>query len=189
MEELFIKNMVCSRCIRTVEKIFSGAGVKPEGVVLGRATLKSSPSEDQLNLITKGLHEEGFELLDDKQSRIVERIKTLLISEIHYQQGIKKESVNFSDFLARALEHDYSYLSKLFSAVEGITIEKYMITQKIERVKELIIYDEMNIQEISHLLNYSSSQHLSNQFRQVTGMTPTRFKQTHSHERRHLDHI
>lgn len=189
MMKLFIKNMVCARCIRTVRNIMSDAGVDVDDVQLGEVVITSPLTDVQKMLLINAFHDEGFELLDDKHSRIVERIKNLVISEIHYQQGMKKETVNFSDFLAGELGHDYSFLSKLFSAVEGITIEKYIITQKIERVKELIIYDEMNLQEISYQLNYSSSQHLSNQFRQVTGMTPTEFRQTHSHARRHLDHI
>lgn len=181
--------MVCARCIRTVKKIVQDAGIEESEVELGEVMLSSPLTNDQKMQVKNALHQEGFELLDDRQSQIVERIKNLVIAEIHHQQGMKKETVTFSDFLARELAHDYSYLSKLFSSVEGITIEKYIITQKIERVKELIIYDEMNLQEISHLMNYSSSQHLSNQFRQVTGMSPTEFRQTHSHDRRHLDHI
>ena len=188
-KNLVIKNMVCARCIRTVVRIFSESGIHPIDVQLGEATIETLPTQDQWLAIQAGLQDEGFELLDDQQSQLIERIKNLVIAEIHHPQGLKKKTINFSEFLARQLGHDYSYLSKLFSSVEGITIEKYNIAQKIERVKELLVYDEMNLQEISYLLSYSSSQHLSNQFRQVTGMTPTEFKQTHSHERRHLDHI
>ena len=186
--KVFIKNMVCQRCINTVRKIFNDSGYPVTSIQLGEVELVQSISAEGKNIISRALHDEGFDLLDDKNSRLVEQIKNLIISEIHHEAGKKSELENFSEYIASQTRHDYSYLSKLFSAVEGITIEKYIISQKIERVKELLVYDELTLSEIAFRLGYSSSQHLSNQFRQITGMTPTAFKSGH-HSRKHIDHI
>ena len=181
--------MVCLRCIRTVKRLLNESGLEVKNVVLGEAEVNSEIDRASMDRLKALLEHEGFELLDDKQSRLVEKIKTLIIREIHHEDGLKPETMNYSDFLARQTGYDYSTLSKLFSSVEGITIEKYIISQKIERVKEMLIYDELSLSEIAWRLGYSSSQHLSNQFRQITGMTPTVFKNTHPHDRQHLDHL
>ena len=158
-------------------------------VRLGEADIEGRIDNKQKDKLKKWLLNEGFDLLDDKNSKLVEQLKTLIISEIHYEAGSKKESMNYSGFLAQQTGHDYSFLSKLFSAIEGITIEKFIIAQKVERAKELLIYDEMNLNEIAWRMGYSSSHHLSNQFKQQTGMTPTEFKNGHTRERKHIDHI
>lgn len=180
--------MVCARCIRTVRRLFQEAGIDPERVHLGEVDISQPISSPQMALLRQNLEAEGFELLDDRNSRLVMQIKTCLVNEIHHNAGKKPENMNFSDFLARETGHEYSQLSKLFSQVEGLTIEKYIILQKIERVKELLVYDEMNLAEIAWQLGYSSTQHLSNQFRQVTGLTPSLFKKEHhQHGRKPLD--
>ncbi len=173
---LIIKNMVCARCIRSVERLLSEAGLEAKIVRLGKTELAASPNPAQLAALRQSLEAEGFELIDDRDSQMIAQIKSLVVNEIHHATDKKPEAMNFSDFLARATSHEYSQLSKLFSMVEGLTIEKYIIAQKIERVKELLVYDELSFGEIAFQTGYSSTQHLSNQFRQVTGLTPTQFK-------------
>ncbi len=177
--KIYIKNMVCPRCIRTVDRLLTEVGVAVKNVQLGEAELAASPNAELLTLVRQALEADGFELLDDRNSRLVEQIKNLIIDEIHHVAGKKPATMNFSDFLARETSHEYSQLSKLFSVAEGVTIEKYIIAQKIERVKELLVYDERTLGEIAWQMGYSSTQHLSNQFRQVTGSTPTQFKTAH----------
>ena len=187
---LFIKNMVCARCIRTVSRLASEAGLAAKSVQLGEIQLDASPMPVQLAAFRKSLEQEGFDLLDDRASRLVEQVKMLVIREIHHAANKKPEGMNFSDFLARETRHDYSHLSRLFSGVQGLTIEKFIIAQKIERVKELLLYDELTLAEIAFQMGYSSPQHLSNQFRQATGMTPTTFKSGHqTHGRKPLDKV
>ncbi len=185
---LFIKNMVCARCERTVQRLLTAVGFQLKTVRLGEADIKGEPSPAMLVEAHRLLQSEGFELLDDRTSRLIAQVKNIIIQEIHHEAQ-KPEAMNFSDFLAKKTGHDYSHLSRLFSSVVGVTIEKYLIAQKIERVKELLVYDELTLSEIAFRLGYSSSQHLSNQFRQVTGMTPTHFKGGHRHERKYLDHV
>lgn len=185
---LFIKNMVCARCERTVDRLLTEVGLKVKNVRLGEADIEGEASPATLEKLRHFLHSEGFELLDDRMSRLIEQVKNTIVQEVHHKSQ-KPETMNFSDFLAKKTAQDYSHLSKLFSSVEGVTIEKYIIAQKIERVKELLVYDEMTLSEIAWQLGYSSSQHLSNQFRQVTGMTPTHFKHSHGDGRIHLDHV
>jgi AraC-like DNA-binding protein len=186
--KLYIKNMVCARCERTVGRLLAEAGLPVKHIHLGEAEAESEPSPDQLAALRQALQAEGFDLLDDRASRLIAQLKTIIINEIHHEPQ-KPEAVNFSDFLAQAVGYEYSYLSKLFSSVEGITIEKYIIAQKIERVKELLAYGELTLSEIAWQLGYSSSQHLSNQFKQATGLTPTQFKNGHQRGRRRLDEV
>ncbi len=187
---LYIKNMVCPRCIRTVGRLLAEAGLVVQNLRLGEAELAASPSPLQLAALRQSLEAEGFELLDDRNSQLVAQIKTLVVNEIHHAAGKKPAAMNFSDFLSREAGHEYSQLSKLFSAVEGVTIEKYIIAQKTERVKELLVYDELSLGEIAWQTGYSSTQHLSNQFRQVTGLTPTQFKAEHGRQgRKPLDAV
>ncbi len=185
---LFIKNMVCARCERTVERLLATAGLRVKTVRLGEAEIEGEPSQALLETVRQLLHAEGFELLDDRMSRHIVQVKNLIVQEIHHEAQ-KPETMNFSDYLSQKTGHDYSHLSKLFSSVEGVTIEKYIIAQKIERVKELLVYDELTLSEIAWRLGYSSSQHLSNQFRQVTGMTPTQFKCNQGQGRRRVDEV
>lgn len=176
---LYIKNMVCPRCIRTVARLLAEAGLAEKNVQLGEAELAAAPDAAQLVRLRQLLAAEGFELLDDRNSRLVEQIKTLIVNEIHHAAGRKPAAMNFSDFLAGETRHDYSQLSKLFSTVAGVTIEKYLIAQRIERVKELLAYGQQTLGEIAWHTGYSSTQHLSKQFHQVTGLTPTQFKARH----------
>jgi AraC family transcriptional regulator len=186
---IYVKNMVCARCIRSVTDILTQAGLAVIDVRLGEADVDRQPTTAELALIKGSLHSAGFEWLDDRNSRMIAQIKSLIIDEIHHAAARKKTSDNYSTFLSRQTGHEYSHLSKLFSSVEGMTIEKFIISQKIERVKELLIYDERSLAEIADELEYSSSQHLSTQFKQALGMTPTEFKRTHTAHRKSLDAI
>jgi AraC family transcriptional regulator len=190
MTMLFIKNMVCPRCIRTVNLLLTAAGLAVKNVQLGEVQLTAQPTPEQLLELRESLEKEGFELLDDRNSRLVAQIKALVIAEIHHDAGRRPLTMNFSEFLAKETLHEYGQMSRLFSAVEGLTIEKFIIAQKIERAKELLLYDELTITEIAHQMEYSSPQHLSNQFRQVTGLTPSQFKSNHQlHRRKALDQV
>lgn len=181
--------MVCARCERTVERLLMELDMPVKNLRLGEVELEGDLSAAQIEAVRRIMHSEGFELLDDRASRLISEVKNLVLQEIHHDAAQKPETMNFSDFLSKKTGQDYSHLSKLFSAVEGVTIEKYIIAQKIERVKEWLVYDELTLNEIAWRLGYSSSQYLSNQFRQVTGITPTEFKTSHRHERKHLDEV
>lgn len=185
---LHIKNIVCNRCIKVVNDEFKKLGLAIDTIDLGKVELNTAPNEAQLSEIREVLIQNGFELIDDKKSKTIDRIKTLIIELIHYGKE-KSASLNYSDFLANELGHDYSYLSNLFSSVEGITIEKYTIHQKIEKAKELLVYNELSLNEISYQLGYSSVQHLSQQFKKITGLTPSHFKKLKDHRRKPLDKV
>lgn len=166
----------------------SGLGYTIKAIELGEVKINEELTKGNLEQIRQVLTGNGFELIDDRKSKIINRIKTLIIEFIHYDRE-KPEHINLSDFLAGELDHDYSYLSNLFSSVEGITIEKYLIHQKIEKVKELLVYDELSLNEISFQLGYSSVQHLSNQFKKITGLTPSHFKKIKNSRRNPLDKV
>ena len=185
---MHIKNMVCNRCIRAVQEEIESLGFSIKSIELGEVVINEEIDNIDTDRIGKILAENGFELIKDKQSEIINRIKTLIIEYIHFDKK-KPESVNFSDFLSSELNHDYSYLSHLFSMVEGKTIEKYMILQKIEKVKELLVYDELTLNEISYKLGYSSVAHLSRQFKDVTGLTPSHYKKIREEKRKPLDQL
>lgn len=179
--------MVCNRCIMVVRSELEKFGLHPTNVELGEAEIQDSldaEEKEQLNLDLKKL---GFEIIDDKKTRLIESIKTCIVERIHYTEEPLK--ITFSDFLSEKFHQDYSSLSKLFSEVQGMTIEQYVITQKIERVKELLVYDEMTLGEIAEKLNYSSVSHLSKQFKKVTGLTPTHFRQVKENKRTPLDEL
>jgi len=186
---LFIKNMVCLRCMKTINRIMHDADINVKSIQLGEVQIEDEIDEQQKKDLIKLLQEEGFELLDDKTSRTVSKIKDLIVEEIHMEKGKRPESMNFSEFLSKEIGYEYSYLSKLFSSVAGMTIEKFVIAQKIERAKELLSYEELSVSEIAWRLGYSSSQHLSNQFRNVTGISPLDFRNSHNHDRKHIDHV
>ncbi len=182
-----IKNMVCNRCVMAVTAILKKAGIVPLNVELGAVTLSEPLSPKARERLEPLLESYGFELIDDKRMRIVERIRVAVIEWVRYaDEGAKG---NLSDYLRDKCHHDYSFLSKLFSEINGVSIEKYAIAQKIERVKELLVYDEMTIGEIADLLRYSSAAHLSSQFKSVTGMSPSRFRRLKSRKLRPLDEI
>ena len=185
---LHIKNMVCNRCIKVVDDELTKMGYAIVSIELGEVHLKESLAENDIKKISQNLTDNGFELIDNRKSQIINRIKTLIIEYIHYDRE-KPEYMNLSDLLAKELGHDYSYLSNLFSSVEGVTIEKYLILQKIEKVKELLVYNELSLNEISYQLGYSSVQHLSNQFKKITGLTPSHFKKIGKDRRNPLDKV
>ena len=178
--------MVCNRCIKVVNEELSGLGLTIEASELGKVVLKEEIDDQATKRIRQTLTDNGFELIDDKKSWVINKTKTLIIEYIHYDRE-KPEYVNLSDLLSTELGYDYSYLSNLFSSVEGITIEKYLILQKIEKVKELLVYDELSLNDISYQLGYSSTQHLSQQFKKVTGLTPSHFKKIKEKRRKPLD--
>lgn len=185
---LYIKNMVCHRCKMVVKSELEKLGLHPITIALGEVAIEEkSLGKRKADELTKVLNSVGFELIDDKKSRLIEEIKTFIIYSIHYNQ--KQPKKKFSELLSQHLHHDYSYISNLFSEVEGITIEQYIITQRIEKVKELLLYDEMSLSQIALELDYSSTAHLSAQFKKTTGFTPTRFKQMGVQGRRSLDDV
>ncbi|MBN8718704.1 MAG: helix-turn-helix transcriptional regulator [Sediminibacterium magnilacihabitans] len=183
---LFIKNMVCHRCVMAVSQELEKLRLKTVRVKLGEVELATPPTKKQMSQFSERLILLGFEILDDQKQRQIEKIKNLLIKKI--QTGDIEEHFTISDYLANALHKDYSYLSRLFSQVEGITIEQYFILQKIEKVKEWIVYGEMSLSEISYKLGYSSVAHLSSQFKKVTGLTPSNFKKNGG-GRKYLDNV
>jgi YesN/AraC family two-component response regulator len=183
----FIKNMVCNRCIMVVRQLFEKAGYPPSSISLGEVETQESIPESELQDLRSALNNFGFELIDDNKSRIIEKIKNTIISLIHHKEENLK--INYSGYIAGKLNRDYSYLSSLFSEVEGTTIEKYIILQKIERVKELLVYDELNLTEIADRMGYSSVAYLSGQFKKITGLTPGHFKQVKEKKRKPLDEV
>ncbi len=179
--KIFIKYMVSLRCKLVVMAELDKLGLFYRKVELGEVEVKGSITTEQKELLTKALLKAGLVLMDDKDAILVEKIKNVVVETIHYSEESIK--VNFSDFLSEKLNLKYTYLSNLFSETTGITIEQYIIAHKIERVKELLIYDNLTLTEISYQLNYSSVAHLSNQFRKVTGLTPSFYKKL-SHNKR-----
>ncbi len=173
--KIFIKNMVCDRCKFVIKNIFEDMQLSPLSIEMGAVDFGEQVlTSSQLALINQAIVPFGFEVIDDKKSRQIEKIKKSIIDLI--QNRDEFTTVKLSDFLQEELHRDYSSLSHLFSSVEGTTIEQYLINQKIEKIKELIIYDELNLGQISARLGYSSLAHLSGQFKKVTGLTPTHFK-------------
>lgn len=184
---LYIKNMVCNRCIAAVQALLDKMQLAVAHISLGEVALQEKKlSKQQTETLRRELEAIGFELIDDKKSKTIAQIKKLVIELVHYKEPI---ATKYSAYLSEQLQHDYTYLSKLFSEVEGITIEHYIIKQKIERAKELLVYDELNLSEIADQLGYSSVAHLSAQFKKITGLTPTFFKNNGRHSRTPLDEI
>lgn len=175
MTELYIKNMVCDRCISVVKGEFIKLGLHPLEVGLGIVKIQENLDVTTKEAISEMLNSHGFELLDSNNSKVIERLKNTIIAKIHHTKELDIK-MNWSVLLAEELKQDYNSLSSLFSSVEGITLEQYIILQKIERVKELLFYDELTLSEISYKMDYSSVQHLSTQFKKTTGQTPTQFK-------------
>lgn len=187
MSTLFIKNMVCNRCILVIQNEFSKLNIAIESIALGEVTLEKELSSEDREAVETVLISLGFEVIDDKKSRLIERIKNVIVELVHYQDNESKN--NLSHLLSEKLNHDYNYLSNLFSEIEGTTIEKYFIAQKIEKIKELLVYDELSLSEIAIRLNYSSVAYLSNQFKKVTGLTPSYFKKIREDKRKPLDKV
>ena len=186
--DIYIKNMVCPRCIMAVSNILKNAGLHPVLVELGRAEIEEQElTPEQNKLLNNKLEEVGFERIEDRNKQMVDKIKISIIQKIHHdnlQQGF-----NWSKWITENVYHDYRFLSHLFSGLEGITIEQYIIKQKIEKVKELIAYQQMNFSEIAYNMGYSSPAHMTNQFRKITGMTPGEFKKMRKPTRNTIDDI
>ncbi len=185
--DIYIKSMVCNRCIMVVSEIFQEAGISNARVQMGKVSVSEKISDDKLGNIEKRLNRVGFELINDSKSRLIEHIKNIIIDIVYNHQA--EVRMNYSDFLADKLNHDYNYLSTLFSSIEGTTIEKYVINLKTERVKELLVYDEKTLSEIAFEMGYSSVAHLSGQFRKVTGFTPSYFKKLAEQKRKSIDKV
>ena len=185
--ELHIKNMVCARCIRSVKAVFEKAGIDAS-VQLGVVTLQDALTEKQRTAIGQGLNAEGFILLDDQKAKLVDKIKRTIIELVHYGE-LDEMNKNLSSYLAEKLNRDYHSLSSLFSSVENTTIEQYFILQKIEKVKEWLVYNEYTLSEIAFKMGYSSVAHLSAQFKKVTGMKPSQFKKLGGSHRHALDQV
>lgn len=169
--------MVCNRCILVVQQELEKLNLHPKALTLGYLETEEDLSADQLKQLDEALVAVGFERIDDRKARLIEGIKQRIIQMIHHSDRLHLK-MNWSDTLADKFHYDYSFLSNLFSSVEGITLEHYIIKQKIERVKELLLYDELNLSEIARKLGYSSVAHLSAQFKKITGLTPTDLKKS-----------
>lgn len=179
--------MVCSRCKMVVKAELEKLGLQLLAVDLGEVETANPITAQQKSDITERLKSFGFELIDDKKSRMIDKIKTLIIELVHQQNA--QLNTNLSDYLSKQLTQDYSSLSSLFSEVEDTTIEKYFINQKIEKVKELLLYDELTLSEIAYQMNYSSVAYLSNQFKKVTGFSPSHYKQLKDKKRRQIEDL
>ncbi len=185
--KLYIKNMVCTRCKMVVKSEFEKIGLHPLSVELGEVELAVDIDAYTVERINSALQPYGFVLIDDKKSRIIEKVKTLIVALV--QELNSELKVNLSDYISQHIYYEYNYISNLFSEVEGSTIEKYFIAQKIEKVKELMMYEELSLSEIAFRLNYSSVAHLSSQFKKVTGFAPSHIKHIKVNKRTSLDEL
>lgn len=185
--KLYIKYMVSLRCKMIVKEELNNLGIYNIVVELGSVEIMEKITSELREKLKGNLLKSGLELLDDKKAILIERIKNVVVEMIHYSDELPK--INYSDFISGKLKYDYTYLSNIFSEVKGITIQKYIIMNKIERVKELLLYDELDLTEIAYKLQYSSVSHLSNQFKKVTGLTPTYFKSLQNRKRISLENV
>jgi AraC-like DNA-binding protein len=186
---LLVKNMVCRRCMLAVEDVLEKTSIKFQKVDVGEIHLAEAISDEQHNLLSSEFAAIGLELIDNKTSGVIEKIKQLVIKKARNEVEESEKKMKLSAYLSQNLYYEYTYLSGLFSSVEGYTIENYFIQQRIEKVKELLVYNEMTLSTISFEMEYSSTAHLSSQFKQVTGLTPSHFKKVGSVKRKLLDHI
>lgn len=184
---VFIKNMVCQRCVMTVENIFKSLQIPFTKVSLGEVQLEKKISGKQLESVDEELHKVGFELIDSRVNKIIEDIKQTVMEYLNL--GMDSQNLKLSSFITNKISYDYSYLSDLFSSVEGKTIEQYFILQRTEKVKELLVYDQLSLTEISYQTGFSSVHHLSAQFKKITGLTPTHFKKIGDDKRKSLDKL
>lgn len=180
--------MVCDRCKAAVKKELENSKIPYRHIELGEVEVDRNPTQQQINSFRNAIELLGFELIEDKSARVVNQIRNAVIALI-YSKEEQGKKMKFSVYLSEKLSRDYNYLSNLFSGIEGTTIEQYVIQQKIERVKELLVYDELSLSEIADQLSYSSVQHLSNQFKKVTGLTPSHFKKIRDLKRKPLDQV
>jgi len=179
--------MVCQRCVASVEQLLEKNNLEASHVRLGEVELTNEPGKNSLKQFAEDLKQTGFELLDDQKIQLVEQVKNLLIQKV--QSGDIEDHFSVSKLITDNIYKDYSSISRLFSSVEGVTIEQFFILQKIEKAKEWLVYDEQSLSQIAFSLGYSSTQHLSNQFKKVTGMTPSQFKQLGSVHRKPIDGV
>ena len=179
--------MVSNRCKMAVKEELKKLGLHFIVVDLGEVEIMEDITSEQREQLKIALFTTGLELMDDKRAVLIERIKNTIIELVHHSDG--ESNINFSDFLSEKLNHNYTYLANLFSEVQGTTIEQFLIAHKVERIKELIIYDELNITEIAWKMNYSSVAHLSNQFKKVTGLSPSHFKQLKDKRRSPIEEV
>ena len=185
--KLFIKYMVSIRCKMIVKSELTKLGLHYIMVDLGEVEVKEDITVEQREQLKIGLSKSGLELMEDKKAILIEKIKSIIVEMVHYSDEPPK--TNYSDYISEKLNYDYTYLANLFSEVTGVTIVHYIIAHKIEKVKELLLYDEHNLTEIAYIMNYSSVAHLSNQFKKVTGLTPTFFKQMKIKKRKALYNV
>lgn len=183
--KLYIKNMVCPRCVMVVRQTLDELGIKYNYVKLGEVELKEKPIQSDKDSFAERLEKIGFSLIDDRKTRMIDQIKHIVIDQI--QNPPQNDQYSWAELIAGELHYDYKYLSSLFSSVEGVTLEQYIIRQKIERIKELLIYDELTLSQIAYQLKYSSVAHLSGQFKKETGMSPSVFKRDFDRNRRGVD--
>lgn len=188
-EIYFVKNMVCQRCILAVEDVLKKSEISFLQVTIGEIHLSEKLSLKKMDLLGTNLAKIGLELIDNRINSTIEKIKQLVIKKARNELDEKQNKIKLSVYLSQHLHHEYTYLSSLFSSIEGRTIENYFIEQRIEKVKELLVYREMTLSEISFEMEYSSVAHLSNQFKKITGLTPSHFKQVGSSKRKLLDQI
>jgi YesN/AraC family two-component response regulator len=186
---ILVKNMVCQRCVMAVEAILEAGEISFQKVTFGEIHLADALSEEQKTYLKESLAKVGFEMIDSQTGGLVEKIKQLVIKRARNEVPDAERKIKLSLYLSDKVHHEYTYLSSLFSAVEGRTIENYFIEQRIEKAKELLIYDQLTLSEIAFELEYSSAAHLSNQFKKITGLTPTYFKEIGSVKRKALDKI
>jgi len=179
--------MVSIRCKMVVKEELKKLGLHFIIIDLGEVEIMEDLSDEKREELKMALTKSGLELMDDKRAILIEKIKNVVIEMVHYSEELPK--MNFSDYISEKLQFDYTYLSNIFSEVKGITIQQFIILHKIERAKEYLLYDELNLTEISYKLNYSSVAHLSNQFKKITGLTPTHFKQMKDKRRKPIEEI
>lgn len=185
--KLYIKYMVSLRCKMLVKEELKSLGLHFTTVELGVVEIMEDITTEKREKLRVALLASGLELMEDKKAMLIEKIKIVITEMIHYNDELPK--INYSDYISKIMGYDYTYLANIFSEVKGITIEHYIIAHKIEKVKELLLYDELNLTEISYRMNYSSVSHLSTQFKKVTGLTPTFFKNLKNKKRNNLDEV
>jgi AraC-like DNA-binding protein len=185
--KLYIKYMVSQRCKMAVKEELRKLGIRFANIELGEVEVFDNITQKQREALKRSLYNCGLELMDDKRTILIEKVKNLITEMIHYNDELPR--INYSDFISEHIQHDYTYLSNIFSQVKGITIQQFIINHKVERIKELISYGEMNLTEIAWKMNYSSVAHLSNQFKKITGFSPSHFKQSKDKRRNPIEEI
>jgi AraC family transcriptional regulator len=186
---LLVRNMVCNRCVMTVEQILEKAAIPFQKVTLGEIHLQKEITSEQRQVLQTALEQVGFELIDTHISGVIEKIKQHVIKKARNETNKEENKLNLSAYLSSKLNYEYSHLSRMFSDVEGRTIENFFIEQRIEKAKELLVYGQMTLSEIAYALDYSSTAHLSSQFKKVTGLTPSHFKNVGAAKRKSIDKV